>query len=193
MYAVGNNELEGRLEPKPGDRVLCLRCGGVHQLVCFQTPGGFLNDQYMYVDCGDESYLAVVDGKLLQGYDMLNFTQRWGRFKIDGIFIRALRAGGTDSDAYKQLIELFKEVLVLRAEHNLANDEIEYMGISPHFEPIEEGSIIPFYEVHYKKEHYTPGEGDHTPGFCPECKQPGVSPEGAGYVVYKITGFKKED
>lgn len=46
-------------------------------------------------------------------------------------------------------MRLMGHVIVLRAEHMLASDEIEYMAISPSFRGVEVGEVIPCYQVVY--------------------------------------------
>lgn len=81
----------------------------------------------------------------MRGYRM---SQRWGRFKVSGQALAELASPGADaaeSPAFARMLSLLSQVLIFHADHCPASDAIEYLGISRHFEELEEGEQIPEY------------------------------------------------
>ena len=86
------------------------------------------------------------------------YSSRWGRFEISSDFIFHTMskhvAGNEDktpTEYFKAVVELMSQVLIFRASENPATGSIEYWGISPLFNELEEGDAIPMYEL---KEQY---------------------------------------
>ena len=73
----------------------------------------------------------------------MNRTQR-GRFTISDIFVTSSVGGEENFETVRQVM---KECVILRAEHNLCTQELEYYAISEHFAPVKEGAITPEYSV----------------------------------------------
>jgi hypothetical protein len=61
--------------------------------------------------------------------------------------ITAIAGAGTDGEPFKRAMVLMREVLVIRAQPCPASDEIEYMGLSPLFDELAEGELIPEYDL----------------------------------------------
>jgi len=70
---------------------------------------------------------------------MMNFkSRRFGSFRIQFDKI--------ENDE-KYLYHLMGEVIIIRAEALLHNSTVEYIAISPHFDELEEGTVIPEYKA----------------------------------------------
>jgi len=77
---------------------------------------------------------------------MEKYVSRWGIFHLDGHMLAAVR-GDPDGELFKQLTALTSQVLVVQAQHCAYSDRIEYLGISPLFDELEEGAMAPEYEL----------------------------------------------
>jgi len=81
------------------------------------------------------------------------YSSRWGRFKVSGVLVNKMGSevcggeDGAESNAFKRLTTLLSKVFIFKAEHNVTDDTIDYWGISPLFEELEEGEPVPFYEL----------------------------------------------
>ncbi len=71
---------------------------------------------------------------------MIADNERIGKFAIDTSYIE-------DSSKRECLYKLFSYMIVLRAECLLYRNAIEYVAISPLFDPRKRGEIIPIYEI----------------------------------------------
>ncbi|WP_266032534.1 hypothetical protein [Brucella intermedia] len=65
---------------------------------------------------------------------------RVGQFQIEAEVIR---------DHPEIVMKVMAEVIVVRAEHHLINDRVEYDAWSPHFDIVPEGMVAPSYDVVY--------------------------------------------
>ena len=66
-------------------------------------------------------------------------NNRIGRFVISRLFVEK------DPETARAVMGM---VIVVRCEMMLASDTLEYMALSPEFDEVQEGEIIPTYEVH---------------------------------------------
>jgi len=82
--------------------------------------------------------------------------RKYGRFKIH----RELVEKGTIAPQELKgfMFEVMGKVIVLRAEHRLATDEIEYEAYSEEFDEIEFGMKVPEYTVAIYTNHDEGGE-----------------------------------
>lgn len=64
-------------------------------------------------------------------------TSNRGTFKLSGEFFRGIRAG--------EGVNVFHNMIVLRAEQAWDGDYIRYMAIHPDFLPVTEGCVTPEY------------------------------------------------
>lgn len=74
MFAIGNDELAPRPRIAIGSEISCSHCGERHVLRGSRKvlPDGTLDapsDMLLTYTCGEKSYLAGVDGKLLPGLE----------------------------------------------------------------------------------------------------------------------------
>lgn len=66
FLAVGNEELEGQPEIKKGDMFDCPHCPDKHVLECGTDPkNGKESTMLLFYRCGDKTYLAGLNGKLI--------------------------------------------------------------------------------------------------------------------------------
>jgi len=66
FVAFGNDELEKLPDIKKGDIIVCPHCGGKHKVEAFKDKNGNDTNTLAY-ECGEELYLAGVDGKNVMG------------------------------------------------------------------------------------------------------------------------------
>lgn len=81
---------------------------------------------------------------------------RWGRWRMSGPVLEMVKnaAFGGEWDGVAGLLEFNGRTIVMRANDHVADDCIEYWGVSPLFDPVEEGAEIPLYEVHFNTVQY---------------------------------------
>ena len=68
-----------------------------------------------------------------------DLIKRVGKFKIHIGLIRG--------ENNHKLLRLFANTVIIRAEHNYLAGCIEYEALSPLFRQIEEGEVVPEYEI----------------------------------------------
>lgn len=68
----------------------------------------------------------------------LDLEGRYGKFSIDKKVI------DSSDDLVMQIMGM---CVILRAEFNYYKKAIDYIALSPHFEPIEMGTLIPEYNI----------------------------------------------
>jgi len=88
----------------------------------------------------------------------MSYVSRWGRFHLDGHMLSAVR-GDPDGEIFKQLVALMGQILVVQAQHCAYSDRIEYLGISPLFDVLEEGALAPEYELEGQSFHEEQPDG----------------------------------
>lgn len=81
------------------------------------------------------------------------FGGRWGRFKISGYFLEELgsMAHSGEWDRLEALTGFMAQVLIVRANDQVDGDCVEYLGVSRHFDELEEGEAIPEYSVEFQR------------------------------------------
>lgn len=85
----------------------------------------------------------------------MRFGRRWGRFRITG---ELLAESIGDGDLSPNLMVLFGQMIIIRANEAPHIDEIHYMATSPLFDEIEEGGRIPWYEIEFERPDDDDGE-----------------------------------
>lgn len=66
FLAVGNEELAKAENAYKGDYIRCPKCSGEHQLKCGKdSKTGEESRMLLFYNCGADSYLAAIQGKLL--------------------------------------------------------------------------------------------------------------------------------
>jgi hypothetical protein len=68
-------------------------------------------------------------------------SRRLGRFKVTGAFFRNLQPG--------EGINLFHNMVVLRAEQDMTTDATNYVAMHPDFEEVPEGQVLPIYTASF--------------------------------------------
>lgn len=76
---------------------------------------------------------------------MQRYRSKMGRFYLEGPQLVAVRFGDCESDNFKRVMALMGQVLIIQARDVGYMDAIEYLGISPLFDELEEGAMIPEY------------------------------------------------
>lgn len=70
MLAIGNGELKDQPNVTAGQKIKCSECGGKHELnggmVINENGYKCHSDYLLSYRCGQSSFLAAVDGKLLK-------------------------------------------------------------------------------------------------------------------------------
>lgn len=66
---------------------------------------------------------------------------RAGKFFVSDMFLITC----PDIEEFKK--QILSEVIIVRAEHSLMRDRIEYEGISNKFDKVEVGEMIPTYKI----------------------------------------------
>jgi hypothetical protein len=81
------------------------------------------------------------------------YGNRWGRFNISGYFLEELgsMANNGEWDRLEALTGFMVQVLIVRAQDRVCGDCVEYVGVSRHFEELEEGEEIPEYMLEFQR------------------------------------------
>jgi hypothetical protein len=103
---------------------------------------------------------------------MKPYESRWGRFYLQGPMFQTVR-GDPRGLAFEQLLALMGRILVVEAHHSPCSDEIEYLGISPLFDRLEEGEAVPEYSLEGIRIVEPPNE------------------DGVGSVRYEVKAFRR--
>jgi hypothetical protein len=75
-------------------------------------------------------------------------TRKLGRFRVDNLFFRDLRAG--------ECVGLFDRMVVLRAHEDFAGDCVEYIAMHPDFDELPPEQLVPLYEATFTYPATTP-------------------------------------
>lgn len=78
--------------------------------------------------------------------DDQNTTARIGRFYVSYEYLM--------DNKIDEMFEIMRNFVVLRADHNIYTGRIEYLAISPLFEPVEDGALdlMPEYRITIHKD-----------------------------------------
>lgn len=96
-----------------------------------------------------------------------NLRARLGRFRISGQ-VRAAVWTGLEGAFAQSLMELFGQMIVIRASDAPHMDSTDYWAVSPLFEEIEEGAIVPWYFIEWQTIDH--GEDYAEKGFSHRCE-----------------------
>jgi len=69
--------------------------------------------------------------------------QRMGRFSLEDSLLTDMPEVGT---------KVMNGVMVVQCTHNFLTNSFDYLGVSEHFEGVEEGGDIPSYDVSWDEE-----------------------------------------
>lgn len=65
FISYGNDQLKKLPKVKEGHKIICPDCKKIHKLKCSLDKDGNKSNDLMYYNCGGESYVAAVDGRLI--------------------------------------------------------------------------------------------------------------------------------
>ncbi len=85
-----------------------------------------------------------ITGAVIEFLDPPDIAKRRGKFEVTSHMVH---------DAFYALAGIMRNVVVIRAEHDLASQVIEYTAVSPFFDPVEEGEMTPWYDAHLAQVH----------------------------------------
>jgi hypothetical protein len=77
-------------------------------------------------------------------------SQRWGYFHLSNDFFQRAASQGISvekTDEFKRALALLSQILIVKASCDYARGKINYLGVSPLFDALEEGETIPYYEL----------------------------------------------
>ena len=91
-----------------------------------------------------------------------DISDRPGRFRISGWLVRS------DNEGFRLVMA---NVNIVRAEHLIVEDVVEYVGLSSLFEKVAEASKIPFYRFTFKSTDggLTMNAEKYQEDICPNC------------------------
>jgi len=79
---------------------------------------------------------------------MASRLQRLGRFRITNMELCA--SADLDSAYCRSLMGLMGQMIIIRATDNPFRASIDYWAISGLFDEIEEGAVVPWYEIEFQ-------------------------------------------
>jgi hypothetical protein len=78
-------------------------------------------------------------------------NRRLGRFRMSDI---VWAGANIDSKHFRSIMGLMGQMVIIRATDNPFRSSIDYWAISPLFDEINEGAVVPWYEIEFQTEDH---------------------------------------